>query len=637
MVATTRTGRRLEDQPTRVEVLDREEIEEKLLMTPGDIVMMLNEMGGLRVQATSPSIGAASVRDPGHARPLHALSRPTACRSSASRSAGSGCCRFRRWISARSRSSRARPRRSTAPARWAASSTCCRDGRGRAGARAAVQPVDARRHRRRRLSVGAAQRSHGARRCWPAGIGRSRNDRRRRRLGRCRRLRARRRPAAGVLGRRQRTLGVSHRRHHRSRIGKAARCPARCSRRPARRTSRRSTPGGSTSAPAVRRCSAGASSRPRGPRRRGSVTIIASATVRERDAHDTLFGEAALRGAAGRAHLGRRRRRRTRPLRPARRAATSPIPYVVPGLFVQDDIDLASWLSVSGQSARRLPQRVRHVRQPAPGRADARRRLDQPRLGRPRVLRGHAADRGDRGRRTDAADRRGTARGRARPTASFDLDARLRPGDGHGRRCSRRASTIRSTSIATTRYVLAHADRRHHQRRRGAARHLRRRPFAATGTYTYVQSREHDRGLRQDVALTPRHSVGVVGMWEADDVGRVGLEVYYTGPPAARGQSVSHESRPYVICRPAGRDAVRTVPRLRQRREPDRRAPDAVGSARAAVTGRRRPLDRRRLGAARRPGDQRRRARRVLSAQARAGAGRSRVGCVRRSTGDSRR
>src|ERR1051326_2928768 len=46
----------------RVEVLDAEEIEEKQLMTPGDIVMMLNEMGGLRVQATSPSLGAASVR-----------------------------------------------------------------------------------------------------------------------------------------------------------------------------------------------------------------------------------------------------------------------------------------------------------------------------------------------------------------------------------------------------------------------------------------------------------------------------------------------------------------------------------------------------------------------------------------------
>jgi hypothetical protein len=46
----------------RVEVLEREEIEEKMLMTPGDIVMMLNEMGGMRVQATSPSLGAASVR-----------------------------------------------------------------------------------------------------------------------------------------------------------------------------------------------------------------------------------------------------------------------------------------------------------------------------------------------------------------------------------------------------------------------------------------------------------------------------------------------------------------------------------------------------------------------------------------------
>jgi iron complex outermembrane receptor protein len=62
VVATTRTDKRLEDQPMRVEVLGREEIEEKMLMTPGDIVMMLNEMGGMRVQATSPSLGAASVR-----------------------------------------------------------------------------------------------------------------------------------------------------------------------------------------------------------------------------------------------------------------------------------------------------------------------------------------------------------------------------------------------------------------------------------------------------------------------------------------------------------------------------------------------------------------------------------------------
>jgi outer membrane receptor for ferrienterochelin and colicins len=61
-VSATRTERGIEDQPMRVEVLDREEIGEKLMMTPGDVEMMLNEMGGMRVQATSPSLGAASIR-----------------------------------------------------------------------------------------------------------------------------------------------------------------------------------------------------------------------------------------------------------------------------------------------------------------------------------------------------------------------------------------------------------------------------------------------------------------------------------------------------------------------------------------------------------------------------------------------
>ncbi|TVR53523.1 MAG: TonB-dependent receptor, partial [Gemmatimonadales bacterium] len=62
VVTSTRTGRRVQDEPLRVEVLDREEIEEKTLMTPGNIVMLLNETGGLRVQVTSPSLGAANIR-----------------------------------------------------------------------------------------------------------------------------------------------------------------------------------------------------------------------------------------------------------------------------------------------------------------------------------------------------------------------------------------------------------------------------------------------------------------------------------------------------------------------------------------------------------------------------------------------
>lgn len=62
VVGVTRSGRRLADLAVRVEVLGTEEIEEKVLMTPGDIAMLLNETGGLRVQNTSPSLGGANVR-----------------------------------------------------------------------------------------------------------------------------------------------------------------------------------------------------------------------------------------------------------------------------------------------------------------------------------------------------------------------------------------------------------------------------------------------------------------------------------------------------------------------------------------------------------------------------------------------
>ncbi|MDX1567515.1 MAG: TonB-dependent receptor [Longimicrobiales bacterium] len=62
IVTSTRSDRRIEDVPIRVEVIGREEVEEKLQMTPGDIAMLLNETAGLRVQPTAPSLGGASVR-----------------------------------------------------------------------------------------------------------------------------------------------------------------------------------------------------------------------------------------------------------------------------------------------------------------------------------------------------------------------------------------------------------------------------------------------------------------------------------------------------------------------------------------------------------------------------------------------
>ena len=61
-VTAARSSTRLEDQALRVEVIDRDDIEEKALMTPGSVAMLLGETTGLRVQTTAPSLGAANVR-----------------------------------------------------------------------------------------------------------------------------------------------------------------------------------------------------------------------------------------------------------------------------------------------------------------------------------------------------------------------------------------------------------------------------------------------------------------------------------------------------------------------------------------------------------------------------------------------
>ena len=62
VVSSTRGVTRVDDTPLRVEIIDDEEVAEKVAMTPGDIVMMLNETSGLRIQSTNPSLGGANVR-----------------------------------------------------------------------------------------------------------------------------------------------------------------------------------------------------------------------------------------------------------------------------------------------------------------------------------------------------------------------------------------------------------------------------------------------------------------------------------------------------------------------------------------------------------------------------------------------
>lgn len=62
VVESTRSGYSAQDEPVRVEILSREEIEEKIMMKPGNIAMLLSETPGIRTQVTAPSLGAANIR-----------------------------------------------------------------------------------------------------------------------------------------------------------------------------------------------------------------------------------------------------------------------------------------------------------------------------------------------------------------------------------------------------------------------------------------------------------------------------------------------------------------------------------------------------------------------------------------------
>ncbi len=62
VITGTRTQRSIDDVPVRVEAVPQEEVEEKVLMSPANVAMLLNESTGMRVQVTSPTTSTANVR-----------------------------------------------------------------------------------------------------------------------------------------------------------------------------------------------------------------------------------------------------------------------------------------------------------------------------------------------------------------------------------------------------------------------------------------------------------------------------------------------------------------------------------------------------------------------------------------------
>lgn len=90
---------------------------------------------------------------------------------------------------------------------------------------------------------------------------------------------------------------------------------------------------------------------------------------------------------------------------------------------------------------------------------------------------------------------------------------------------------IRLQTISSDQVQLINVDG--NTRTRGAEVLLRWRqgPYVLKGSYLFIDATEPNdgnMGLR-DVPLTPKHSAGLVAMWEDHDRGRVGLEIYFTG------------------------------------------------------------------------------------------------------------
>ena len=62
VISTTRLRRNIEDIPTRIETITKEEIEEKINMEPANVVILLNESTGIQTQQTSATSGNSTIR-----------------------------------------------------------------------------------------------------------------------------------------------------------------------------------------------------------------------------------------------------------------------------------------------------------------------------------------------------------------------------------------------------------------------------------------------------------------------------------------------------------------------------------------------------------------------------------------------
>jgi outer membrane receptor for ferrienterochelin and colicins len=543
-VYATRNDVRIQDSPLHVEVLQREEVEEKMLMTPGDIVMMLNEMGGMRVQTTSPSLGAGSVRVQGmrgrytsflsDGLPLFGqqgaglgllqippmdLGQVEVIKGNASALYGSAA--MAGVVNLISRRPPADPvheflvNRSTLGATDA--SMFLASPRSWHGSASLLGGGD---WQERRDIDGDG---------WADLAGYSRG------VIRPRFFRDDKNGRTALL-----TGGITYENRSGGTLSGAA-LPATGQPYTEAMNTRRYDLGGNVQWLIQNRY---------------VMTARFSATeqqhrhqfgeVIENDRHELLFGEVSVKGSIGRNTWvagAAAQRDAYRPQDVPRFAYT----YVVPGVFVQDDVNIARWLSVS-----------------ASARADFHNQYGvflSPRLS--ALLRWAGFTTRLSAGQGFFAPTPLTEETEAAGLSRLSLPAALVAERGRSASIDLTRS-LGSFSLTTTFFAsnISHpvyVDRADAYRiinlpaptRNGGAELLatwRKAPFSATASYTYVRSSEIEPlADRAEVPLTPRHSFGLVGMWEKEGVARFGIECYYTGQQRLEYNPYRAFSSPYVI------------------------------------------------------------------------------------------
>jgi iron complex outermembrane receptor protein len=541
-VSATRTDRGLEDQPLRVEVLAREEIEEKLLMTPGDIVMMLNEMGGMRVQTTSPSLGAASVRIQGmrgrytrflsDGLPLFGevgglgllqippmdLGQVEVIKGVASSLYGAGAMGGVVNLNSRRPGAEAErefllnrsSRGGTDAVAWFSTPTQQGWAFTLLGGGHWQEVTDVNGDDWADLS-GYSRAVVRPRVFWDGGNGRTFFGT----VG----FTGEDREGGTVAGARLEGSGQPY--------GEAL-------------TTRRVDAGGVGQTLLHERYLLSARFAVMQQRHNHQF-----GENRERDRHHTAFAEVTLRATAGRHTLVGGvavERDAYRPVDLPRFGYT----FTVPGVFVQDDLDVNQWLSLSASG--RLDHHSEYGTFFSPrlavllraGSWSSRLSLGTGFFG-PSPLTEETEAAGLTRLQVPQA-----LRAEEGQSSSFDLSRTQGPVSYtftlFGSRVRHPLDVDRSAGLVLTN--LPDPTTNVGVELLGTIRH---EPYALTTTYTYVRSRELENGIRQDVPLTPRHSAGVVGMWEQEDAGRVGVEFYYTGTQQLEENPFRARSRPYVV------------------------------------------------------------------------------------------